>query len=196
MTEAVRRKPYSIVLLDEFDKAHPDIHEAFYQVFDKGVMEDGEGRMISFRQCFILMTSNIGAGEIEATLAETPDLKTEALRPMLHDVLARFFPAALLARMNVIPYVPLSTEAITHIATKQISRLQQRLRKEVGVSLVLEGDIPVGSPNASAPIHRAEERSSRCCSRRSCRRSAMKCCSANGRDRNCRISNSWSRTIA
>ena len=105
-------------------------------------MEDGEGRMISFRQCFILMTSNIGAGEIEATLAETPDLKTEALRPMLHDVLARFFPAALLARMNVIPYVPLSTEAITHIATKQISRLQQRLRKEVGVSLVLEGDIP------------------------------------------------------
>ena len=91
MTEAVRRKPYSIVLLDEFDKAHPDIHEAFYQVFDKGVMEDGEGRMISFRQCFILMTSNIGAGEIEATLAETPDLKTEALRPMLHDVLARFF---------------------------------------------------------------------------------------------------------
>ncbi|MDP8631225.1 AAA family ATPase [Serratia marcescens] len=120
----------------------PDIHEAFYQVFDKGVMEDGEGRMISFRQCFILMTSNIGAGEIEATLAETPDLKTEALRPMLHDVLARFFPAALLARMNVIPYVPLSTEAITHIATKQISRLQQRLRKEVGVSLVLEGDIP------------------------------------------------------
>lgn len=105
-------------------------------------MEDGEGRMISFRQCFILMTSNIGAGEIEATLAETPDLKTEALRPMLHDVLARFFPAALLARMNVIPYVPLSTEAITHIATKQISRLQQRLHKEVGVSLVLEGDIP------------------------------------------------------
>ncbi|RTF96703.1 type VI secretion system ATPase TssH [Serratia marcescens] len=142
LTEAVRRKPYSIVLLDEFDKAHPDIHEAFYQVFDKGVMEDGEGRMISFRQCFILMTSNIGAGEIEATLAETPDLKTEALRPMLHDVLARFFPAALLARMNVIPYVPLSTEAITHIATKQISRLQQRLHKEVGVSLVLEGDIP------------------------------------------------------
>ncbi|TXE28389.1 type VI secretion system ATPase TssH [Serratia ureilytica] len=142
LTEAVRRKPYSIVLLDEFDKAHPDIHEAFYQVFDKGVMEDGEGRMISFRQCFILMTSNIGAGEIEATLAETPDLKAEALRPMLHDVLARFFPAALLARMNVIPYVPLSTEAITHIATKQISRLQQRLHKEVGVSLVLEGDIP------------------------------------------------------
>jgi len=142
LTEAVRRKPYSIVLLDEFDKAHPDIHEAFYQVFDKGVMEDGEGRMISFRQCFILMTSNIGASEIEAALAETPELKTEALRPMLLDVLARFFPAALLARMNVIPYVPLSTEAITHIATKQISRLQQRLHKEVGVSLVLEGDIP------------------------------------------------------
>lgn len=142
LTEAVRRKPYSIVLLDEFDKAHPDIHEAFYQVFDKGVMEDGEGRMISFRQCFILMTCNVGAAEIETTLAETPDLKTEALRPILHDALVRVFPPALLARMNIIPYVPLSIEAITHIAAKQISRLQLRLQKEVGVSLVLEGDIP------------------------------------------------------
>ncbi|MEE4410205.1 MULTISPECIES: type VI secretion system ATPase TssH [unclassified Serratia (in: enterobacteria)] len=141
LTEAVRRKPYSIVLLDEFDKAHPDIHEVFYQVFDKGVMEDGEGRMISFRQCFILMTCNVGAAEIEATLSETPELKTEALRPMLHDALVRVFPPALLARMNMIPYVPLSIEAITHIAAKQISRLQQRLQKEVGVSLVLEGDI-------------------------------------------------------
>lgn len=142
LTEAVRRKPYSVVLLDEFDKAHPDIHEAFYQVFDKGVMEDGEGRMVSFRQCFILMTCNVGAAEIEATLAETPDMKTEALRPTLHDALMRAFPPALLARMNIIPYVPLSAEAITHIATRQISRLQQRLQKEVGVSLQLVGDIP------------------------------------------------------
>ena len=141
LTEAVRRKPYSIVLLDEFDKAHPDIHEAFYQVFDKGVMEDGEGRMVSFRQCFILMTCNIGAAEIEMALSESPELKTDALRPLLHDALLRAFPAALLARMNIIPYVPLAAEAINDIATKQITRLQQRLLQEVGVSLTLNGNI-------------------------------------------------------
>lgn len=141
LTESVRRKPYSIVLLDEFDKAHPDIHEAFYQVFDKGVMEDGEGRMISFRQCFILMTCNVGAAEIEARLSEHPDLKTEALRPVLHDALVQVFPAPLLARINIIPYVPLSIEAITRIAAKHLSRLQQRLNKELGVTLELQGDI-------------------------------------------------------
>lgn len=141
LTEAVRKKPYSIVLLDEFDKAHPDIHEAFYQVFDKGIMEDGEGRMISFRQCFILMTSNVGAGEIEAALSENPDLRSEALRPLLHDALLRVFPPALLARMHIVPYVPLSDAAIARIADKQIDRLQRRLRSEMDIALAAGGDV-------------------------------------------------------
>lgn len=142
LTEAVRRKPYSILLLDEFDKAHPDVHEAFYQVFDKGIMEDGEGRLISFRECFILMTCNVGATEIESALTENPEIQPAALAPLVHDSLAKHFSPALLARMNVIPYVPLSMEAITHIAAKQVSRLQSRLEKEVGISLFLEGDVP------------------------------------------------------
>ncbi|EIM19012.1 type VI secretion system ATPase TssH [Pseudomonas chlororaphis] len=141
LTEAVRRKPYSIVLLDEFDKAHPDIHEAFYQVFDKGVMEDGEGRMVSFRQCFILMTCNVGAAEIEARWTEQPQLGSRALRSVLHNALTEVFPAPLLARINIIAYVPLSIVAIEHIADKQLTRLKQRLIKELGVELQLHGDI-------------------------------------------------------
>jgi len=141
LTEAVRRKPYSVLLLDEFEKAHPDIHEAFYQVFDKGLMEDGEGRQVSFRQCFILVTCNVGADEIEQAVAQQQDIRPSVMRPLVYDALARVFPPALLARMQIIPYLPLTPQAITHIAQKQLSAIQQRLQQEQGITLSLHDEV-------------------------------------------------------
>ncbi|MFZ1871612.1 MAG: type VI secretion system ATPase TssH [Chania sp.] len=142
LTEAVRRKPYSVILLDEFDKAHPDIHDAFYQVFDKGWMEDSEGRIVSFRQCFILLTCNQGAEEIEQACLADSAIKLSALKPILYDALLPRFAPALLARVNIIPYLPLQQSALAQIATHYLTRLQQRLAKELDATLLTEGDIP------------------------------------------------------
>ena len=114
LTEAVRRKPYSVVLLDEVEKAHPDVHEIFFQVFDKGMMEDSEGRRIDFKNTLILLTSNVGSDLItnlcaDPDLLPTPDGLSEALRAPLLKV----FPAALLGRLVVIPYYPLSPQRST-----------------------------------------------------------------------------------
>ena len=119
LTEAVRRRPYSVVLLDEIEKAHPDVHELFYQVFDQGWMEDGEGRRIDFRNTLILLTSNAGA---EALSADDTD-PSEALRQGL----AAHFPAALIGRMTLVPYGALSPEALDSIVRKQFDALAQRL---------------------------------------------------------------------
>lgn len=142
LTEAVRRKPYSIILLDEFDKAHPDIHDAFYQVFDKGWMEDSEGRIVSFRQCFIFLTCNHGAEEIELAFQEDINVKPSVLKPRVYDSLLRGFAPALLARVNIIPYLPLGLEALSAIAEHNLNRLRQRLQSETGAALEMEGDIP------------------------------------------------------
>src|SRR5215204_5061821 len=109
LTEAVRRRPYSVVLLDEVEKAHPDVLELFFQVFDKGAMEDGEGRRIDFRNTLILLTSNVGS-DLIMQLAADPDLVPEpdALAKALRDPLLKTFPAALLGRLLVVPYYPLS----------------------------------------------------------------------------------------
>ncbi|KQN53233.1 type VI secretion system ATPase TssH [Erwinia sp. Leaf53] len=131
LTEAVRRKPWSVVLLDEFEKAHPDIHDLFYQVFDKGLMEDGEGRQISFRHCFFLLTCNAGGDEIEAAAAEQP-LTLSTLRPRVHQALSRVFSPALLARMTLIPYLPLSDEALRAIVRHQLDALDARLTAGAG----------------------------------------------------------------
>ena len=109
LTEAVRRKPYSVVLLDEVEKAHPDVHEMFFQVFDKGCMEDGEGRFIDFKNTLILLTTNVGT-ELIASLCKDPDLMPdpEGMAKALREPLLKIFPPALLGRLVVIPYYPLS----------------------------------------------------------------------------------------
>ncbi|HOL65130.1 MAG TPA: type VI secretion system ATPase TssH, partial [Accumulibacter sp.] len=113
LTEAVRRRPYSVVLLDEVEKAHPDVHEIFYQVFDKGWMEDGEGRVINFKNTLILLTTNAGT-ELITRLCQDPDLMPDAegMARALREPLLKIFPPALLGRLVVIPYYPLSDEMI------------------------------------------------------------------------------------
>ncbi|WP_067703752.1 type VI secretion system ATPase TssH [Erwinia sp. ErVv1] len=134
LTEAVRRRPYSVVLLDEIEKAHPDVHEIFFQVFDKGWMEDGEGRHIDFRNTLIILTSNVGTQLISAMCADPelmpePDALAAALRPPLLEV----FPPALLGRLLVVPYYPLSDEMLASIVRLQLKRIQRRLEQNHGI---------------------------------------------------------------
>ncbi len=128
LTEAVRRKPYSVVLLDEVEKAHPDVHEIFFQVFDKGVMEDGEGRVIDFKNTLILLTSNAGSDMI-MDMCSDPDLlpEPEGMAKALRDPLLKIFPAALLGRLVTIPYYPLSPDMIGKITVLQLNRIKKRV---------------------------------------------------------------------
>ncbi|MNZ08863.1 Chaperone protein ClpB [compost metagenome] len=128
LTEAVRRKPYSVVLLDEVEKAHPDVHEIFFQVFDKGVMEDGEGRLIDFKNTLILLTTNAGT-EMIASLCSDPELMPdpEAIAKSLRDPLLKVFPPALLGRLVTIPYYPLSDEMLRSITRLQLERIRKRV---------------------------------------------------------------------
>jgi len=141
LTEAVRRKPYSVVLLDEVEKAHPDVHEIFFQVFDKGVMEDGEGRAIDFRNTLILLTTNAGTREIETLCAEgaRPDVDTlaAALRRPLLDV----FPPALLGRLVVVPYYPLDADMLSRIVRLQLSRVARRVEARYHVPFVYGDEV-------------------------------------------------------
>jgi type VI secretion system protein VasG len=128
LTEAVRRRPYSVVLLDEVEKAHPDVHEIFFQVFDKGWMEDGEGRYIDFKNTIILLTSNVGS-DLITSMCRDPDLmpEPEAIASALREPLLKVFPAALLGRLVVIPYAPLSDEMLGNIVRLQLSRIRKRI---------------------------------------------------------------------
>ncbi|QGM47280.1 type VI secretion system ATPase TssH [Methylocystis heyeri] len=128
LTEAVRRKPYSVVLLDEVEKAHPDVHEIFFQVFDKGQMEDGNGRRIDFKNTLIILTSNVGT-DLIMQLAEDPDYaqNPEALARALQPELLRVFPPALLGRIVTIPYFPLSSETLAGIVRLQLNRIGKRV---------------------------------------------------------------------
>lgn len=134
LTEAVRRKPYSVVLLDEVEKAHPDVHEIFFQVFDKGVMEDGEGRVIDFKNTLILLTTNAGT-EMIMDMCADPDLMPdpEGLSKALRDPLLKIFPPALLGRLVVIPYYPLSPTMIAEITKLQLNRIKKRVNAAHGV---------------------------------------------------------------
>lgn len=134
LTEAVRRKPYSVVLLDEVEKAHPDVHEIFFQVFDKGMMEDGEGRMIDFRNTLILLTSNVGS-EVIMDLCADPELmpEPEGVAKALRAPLLKVFPAALLGRIVTIPYYPLSPEMIAAITKLQLGRIEERVQETYSV---------------------------------------------------------------
>ena len=134
LTEAVRRKPYSVVLLDEVEKAHPDVHEIFFQVFDKGRMEDGEGRSIDFRNTMILLTTNAGS-EMIMDLCADPDLipEPDAIAKALREPLLKIFPPALLGRLVVIPYFPLSPDMVAKITRLQLNRIKKRVEANQGV---------------------------------------------------------------
>lgn len=142
LTEAVRRKPYSVVLLDEVEKAHPDVHEIFFQVFDKGWMEDGEGRHIDFKNTLILLTSNVGTEMID-DLCKDPELMPEAsaVASSLRDPLQKVFPAALLGRLVVIPYFPLSDEVLTKVVHLQLGRIEARIMENHGIPLTLGDEV-------------------------------------------------------
>ena len=130
LTEAVRRRPYSVVLLDEVEKAHPDVHELFFQVFDKGWMEEGEGRMIDFKNTIILLTSNAGS-ELVMNMCKDPELlpDPEALATALQQPLMKIFPPALLGRLVTIPYYPLSLEMLAKIVRLQLNRIKKRIEE-------------------------------------------------------------------
>lgn len=130
LTEAVRRKPYSIVLLDEVEKAHSDVHEIFFQVFDKGQMEDGEGRLIDFKNTIILLTTNVGS-DLIMNMCSDPDLMPDVvgLTKALREPMLKVFPAALLGRITVIPYYPLSDSMIREITKLQLGRIERRVRE-------------------------------------------------------------------
>ena len=128
LTEAVRRKPYSVVLLDEVEKAHPDVHEMFFQVFDKGFMEDGEGRFIDFKNTLIILTTNAGT-DLIAGLCKDPELmpEPEGIAKALREPLLKVFPPALLGRLVTIPYYPLSDEMLGKIVKLQLNRIKKRV---------------------------------------------------------------------
>jgi type VI secretion system protein VasG len=128
LTEAVRRRPYSVILLDEVEKAHPDVHEIFFQVFDKGVMEDGTGRRIDFKNTLIILTSNVGTDRIMRAARDPealpdPERLAADLRPDLLEV----FPPALLGRIVTIPYFPLSRDMLAGIVRLQLGRIEKRV---------------------------------------------------------------------
>ena len=142
LTEAVRRKPYSVVLLDEVEKAHPDVHELFFQVFDKGWMEDGEGRGIDFKNTIILLTSNVGS-ELIMNMCKDPDLmpEPEGIAKALREPLLKVFPAALLGRLVVVPYYPLSDEMMGNIVRLQLGRIKKRVAQNHGIPFEYGDDV-------------------------------------------------------
>lgn len=142
LTEAVRRRPYSVVLLDEVEKAHPDVHEIFFQVFDKGWMEDGEGRVIDFKNTLILLTTNAGTDMI-MSLCKDPELmpEPEGIAKALREPLLKVFPPALLGRLVVIPYYPLSDDMIGAIVRLQLGRIKKRIAESHNVPFTYDDEV-------------------------------------------------------
>ena len=142
LTEAVRRRPYSVVLLDEVEKAHPDVHEMFFQVFDKGFMNDAEGRHIDFRNTIILLTSNVGT-DLIATLTEDEEMapEPEGLATALRPELLKVFPPALLGRLLVLPYYPLSNDVLAGIVRLQLKRIERRIADNHGIALTIQDGV-------------------------------------------------------
>ena len=135
LTEAVRKNPYSVVILDEVEKAHINIMELFYQVFDKGVLSDGEGKEISFKNTIIILTSNLATDTIEEYCITNSKVDIEALEHLIRPELTEHFKPALLGRMTVIPYLSLNDEAMKAITVLKLAKLQKRLKKNNGMTL-------------------------------------------------------------
>lgn len=134
LTEAVRRKPYSIILLDEMEKAHPGVQELFYQVFDKGTLRDGQGQDINFRNSLIIMTSNVCSDSI-SKFCDQSEFDIDKLNESIHDELSRYFKSAFLGRLKVVPYVSLSDEMMIDIIKLKLSCIQKRIKSEHQVML-------------------------------------------------------------
>jgi type VI secretion system protein VasG len=130
LTEAVRRRPYSVILLDEMEKAHPGVQDIFYQVFDKGMMKDGEGRDIDFKNTVIIMTSNAGTDTVMKLCADPetrpePEALADAIRPDL----LKYFKPAFLGRLIVVPFFPISPDIMRRIIGLQLSRIMRRIKE-------------------------------------------------------------------
>ena len=138
LTEAVRRRPYGVLLLDEMDKAHPSVQDIFYQVFDKGTLRDGEGRDVDFRNTTIIMTANTGT-ETLATLAEDPDTMPEgrALEKALKPELLETFKPAFLGRVAILPYIPLTKDVLGGIVDIQLGKIADRTKATYGTDLTI-----------------------------------------------------------
>ncbi|MBB5496960.1 type VI secretion system protein VasG [Paraburkholderia sp. MM5384-R2] len=142
LTEAVRRRPYSVVLLDEIEKAHGDVHEMFYQVLDKGYMEDGDGRYIDFRNTTILMTSNVGSDLTASLCADemlAPDF--DGLRSALSTELLKAFPAAFLGRVTLVPYRPLGSDSLARIVRLHLDRVVRRMADNNRIALSYAAEV-------------------------------------------------------
>ncbi len=142
LTEAVRRRPYSVVLLDEVEKAHPDVHEIFFQVFDKGWMEDGEGRQIDFKNTLIILTTNAGT-DLIVNLCKDPELmpEPEGIAKALREPLLKVFPPALLGRLVTVPYFPLNDKMISTIAKLQLGRIEKRIMDNHKLAFTYDDDV-------------------------------------------------------
>lgn len=138
LTDAVRQRPYCVLLLDEVEKAHRDVLDMFYQVFDRGSMRDGEGREIDFRNCLILMTSNLGSATIEAITEENPGIMHGALLDAVRPELVAHFQPALLARFQTVLYRPLSGEALRLIVKKKLEKVAARIAAQYGSMFVVD----------------------------------------------------------
>jgi len=138
LTEAVRKRPYSVVLLDEVEKAHPDVINLFYQVFDRGFMRDGEGREIDFRHTVILMTSNLGSDHLMQLLDERSDATEGDLHELLRPILRDYFQPALLARFQTVIYRPLSEAAMRTIVEMKLSQVSKRLHRHYGLTTQID----------------------------------------------------------
>ncbi|MGD1463214.1 type VI secretion system ATPase TssH [Vibrio harveyi] len=141
LTEAVRQRPYSVVLLDEVEKADPEVLNLFYQVFDKGTLNDGEGRTIDFKNTLIIMTSNLATHEIESLVHQSKDIDANIIAEAIRPTLNQHFKPALLARMSVLPFVPLSDEAMTEIIHHKLNKVSQRLQSHHKLSLSYEDNL-------------------------------------------------------
>jgi type VI secretion system protein VasG len=139
LTEAVRRRPYSVVLLDEVEKAHSDVLELFYQVFDKGNLEDGEGRSIDFKNCIIILTSNAGTDTLMKLTADPETMPvSEGLALALRPELNKLFKPAFMGRMIVIPYFPVRDEALKKIVLLKVGKIQRRLFESHKITMKLD----------------------------------------------------------
>jgi len=141
LTEAVRQRPYSVVLLDEVEKAHRDVLDIFYQVFDRGTMRDGEGREIDFRNCVIVMTSNLGSAQIDDATAENASITQVALREAIHPQLVAHFQPALLARFQTLVYRPLDAASLASIMRIKLDKIAERLHRQHAVTLTCDDDL-------------------------------------------------------
>ncbi|SAK64708.1 type VI secretion system ATPase TssH [Caballeronia ptereochthonis] len=141
LTEAVRQRPYGVVLLDEVEKAHRDVLDMFYQVFDRGSMRDGEGREIDFRNSVILVTSNLGSEHIHDATADHPDIAHAALLDAIHEPLVKHFQPALLARFQTLVYRPLDANALASIIRLKLAKIADRLMRQHDVKLVCDDSL-------------------------------------------------------